>query len=183
MKSTMNNEIIKCIVNKECIQLLNGDILSRNQMFYFYKDKNCNNCMFYDLYNNDNSYIKYTKNGYEKTCQFSLIKYNNYYQWGWISIKDLCDMATNKIQYTVDFQEKENNQNLDYILIKSIHEISKIKNNKITIKEILCAMNKYIDNLPTPKKIGTMIRKLNICAGKKSHGIYKYQINNNLLKI
>ena len=38
-------------------------------------------------------------------------------------------------------------------------------------------MSKYTDNLPTQKKIGAMIRRLNIGVGRKSHGIYKYKFD------
>jgi hypothetical protein len=172
----MNQEIIKCIVNKEYIQLLNGDILSRNHIFYFHKDNNCNKCIFYDLYNNDNSYIKYNYNGNEKSCKFSSIKFNNYINWGWISIKHLQSENLPVIE-NQHFKGKNDNKNLDNILIKCLHEISEKKNDRITIKEILEAMNQYTDDLPTPKKIGSMIKKLDIGVGRKSHGIYKYQIS------
>ena len=123
----MNQEIIECIVNREYIELSNGDILPKDQKLYFYKDSNCNNCIFYDLYNNDNSYIRYNYNDNEKTCKFSSIKYNNYINWGWILIK--CMQSENQPaienQKYVDYQEKNDNQNLDldYILIRCLHEI------------------------------------------------------------
>ena len=69
-------------------------------------------------------------------------------------------------------------------LLLGLKEITRYKEDGITTSEMKEAMNKYLEDeaRPSSRWIGQVIKRLGLGEGKKSHGKYKYTIENKTVK-